>query len=54
VNTWLELYARCYGVSAEVDYTVREAAELLIETHDLTDVAQLLTAVPERSETNNP
>ncbi len=48
MNTWLELYARSYGVSLEAEFTVREAAELLLETRNVHDVAQLLTDVPER------
>lgn len=48
VNDWLEVYAGCYGVDIESDATVRTAAELLIETHNVRDVAQLLTHVPDR------
>ena len=42
-SDWLAVYARCRGVDADPDATVREAAELLIDTHDITDVAALLT-----------
>ncbi|WP_435074192.1 hypothetical protein [Halorubrum sp. HHNYT27] len=42
-SDWLAVYARCRGVDADPDVTVREAAELLIDTHDITDVAALLT-----------
>ena len=48
MNDWLELYARCYGVDLEAAFTVRKAAELLLETHNVYDAAQLLTRVPER------
>jgi len=48
MNDWLELYALCYGVDVDAQFTVREAAELLVETHNIRDVAQLLTHVPER------
>ncbi|MFB6108323.1 MAG: hypothetical protein ABEJ82_05720 [Haloplanus sp.] len=48
LNDWLALYARCYGVEMDPGFTVREAAELLVRTHDIADVAQLLTCVPER------
>lgn len=48
MNDWLELYARCYGVDIDAQFTVREAAELLVETHNVRDTAQLLTGVPER------
>jgi len=48
LNTWLELYARSYGADVVVDFSVREAAELFVSTHNVRDVAQLLTDVPER------
>jgi hypothetical protein len=48
MNDWLELYTRCYGTDIEADFTIREAAELLIETRNIQDVAQLLTHVPRR------
>ncbi|WP_440006302.1 hypothetical protein [Halomicrococcus sp. SG-WS-1] len=48
LNDWFELYARCYGETIEAEFTVREVAELVIDTHDVSDVAQLLTHVPER------
>ncbi|WP_228546406.1 hypothetical protein [Halegenticoccus tardaugens] len=47
-NDWLSLYARCYGVDFDPDFTVREVAELVVRTHDLRDTAQLLTRVPDR------
>jgi len=49
MNDWLELYAACYGVEIDANVTVREAAELLIDTHNIRDVAQILTGVPERT-----
>jgi hypothetical protein len=48
MNAYLELYARCYGVDIEADYSVREAAEALTDTHNIADVAYVLTSVPER------
>jgi hypothetical protein len=45
MNTWLELYAACYGVDMDVDFTVRKAAELLLETHNIRDTAAMLTRV---------
>lgn len=48
MNDWLALYARCHGRAIEPDFTVREVAELVVDTHDLSDTAQLLTGVPER------
>lgn len=48
VNDWLELYAGCYGVTLDAQFTVREAAELLVETHNVRDTAQMLTKVPAR------
>ncbi len=46
LNAWLEVYCRCYGFDLEFDYTVREAAEILVETHDARAVAEVLTKVP--------
>jgi len=48
LNEWLVAYAACYGADIQADFTIRKAAELLIETHNIRDVAQLLTDVPER------
>lgn len=48
LNDWLVAYAACYGVEIHADYSIRKAAEVLIETHNIKDVAQLLTDVPER------
>ncbi|PSP20051.1 hypothetical protein BRC61_07835 [Halobacteriales archaeon QH_10_65_19] len=48
MNDWFELYAACYGVDVESDVALREAAELLVDTHNIKDVAQILTGVPER------
>ncbi|PSQ50654.1 hypothetical protein BRD19_00250 [Halobacteriales archaeon SW_7_65_23] len=48
MNDWFELYAACYGVDIESDVALRKAAELLIDTHNIKDVAQILTGVPER------
>lgn len=48
MNDWLDCYAACYGVQLAGSYTVREAAELLVDTHNVRDVAQLLTGVPEQ------
>lgn len=50
MNTWLELYARCHGVDLEAEFTVREAAQVLLDTRNIGDTAQLLTHVPERRE----
>lgn len=48
VEDWLAAYTACYGVEIEAGHSVREAAELLVETRNVRDVAQLLTGVPER------
>jgi hypothetical protein len=48
MNAWLELYAACYGVDLDTTHTIREAAELLVDTHNIKDVAVVLTGVPER------
>ncbi|WP_254863286.1 hypothetical protein [Halovivax gelatinilyticus] len=49
MNDWFECYARCYGVEIDASFTLREAAELLLETRNIHDVGQLLTGVPDRS-----
>ena len=48
MNDWLELYAACYGTELEGAYSVREAAELVVDTHSIRETAVLLTHVPER------
>ncbi|MFC7044991.1 hypothetical protein ACFQH6_05730 [Halobacteriaceae archaeon GCM10025711] len=48
MNDWLELYALCYGTELDADFTVREAAKLLMQTHNVRDTAQILTRVPDR------
>jgi phosphoglycolate phosphatase-like HAD superfamily hydrolase len=48
LNRWLSLYAACYGTELSGTYGVREAAELLVDTHDAGAVAAVLTGVPER------
>jgi len=47
MNDWLELYAACYGVEMEADFALRKAAELLIDTRNIKDVAEVLTKVPD-------
>ncbi|KAA9398658.1 hypothetical protein Har1130_10605 [Haloarcula sp. CBA1130] len=48
MNDWLRCYAACYGVEVAGSYSVRAAAELLVDTHNVQDVAMLLTGIPER------
>ena len=48
LNDWLSLYARCYGVDLDASFSIREAAEILLKTHNVRDTAQLLTCVPPR------
>lgn len=50
LNRSLELYAACYGVDATFDTNPREAAELLVDTHNIHETAQVLTHVPPREE----
>ncbi len=52
MNGWLALYARCYGYDVEADVTIRKAAEVLLETHNVRDTAQVLTHVPGSAGTN--
>ena len=47
MNTYLELYAACYGVDLDADCSVRTAAEALTDTHNIADVARILTGVPD-------
>lgn len=47
-NDWLAVYARCHGTEIDLDLSVRSAAEVLVETHNVRDTAQLLTGVPPR------
>ncbi|WP_178916976.1 hypothetical protein [Natronomonas gomsonensis] len=49
LNDWLDLYAACYGVDLEASFTVREAAELVVDTHSIRETAILLTNVPDRN-----
>jgi hypothetical protein len=48
VNRWLEAYTACYGVDFEAEFTLQEAATVLVDTRNVRDTAQLLTDVPER------
>ncbi|WP_049942943.1 hypothetical protein [Haloarcula amylolytica] len=48
MNDWLDCYATCYGVELAGTYSIRAAAELLVDTHNARDVAVLLTGVPEQ------
>jgi len=48
LNRWLSLYGACYGVELSGGYSIRTAAELLVDTHDAQAVAAALTGVPEQ------
>jgi hypothetical protein len=48
MNDWLELYAACYGTDIDAEFTVREAAEILVRTENVRHTAQVLTKVPDR------
>ena len=48
MNAYLDLYGACYGVDLAPEFQIREAAQLLVDTHNIRDVAQILTGVPER------
>lgn len=50
LNTWLSLYAQCYGQNCDADISIREAATVLVDTRNVADTAQLLTHVPDRHE----
>lgn len=49
LNDWLGLYTACYGVDLDGTFTVREAAELVVDTHSIRETAVLLTNVPDRN-----
>jgi hypothetical protein len=49
MNVYLELYAGCYGVDMDPEFTVREAAEAFVDTHNVADVARIPTNAPDRS-----
>lgn len=46
MNGWLELYTEYLGEKVEANFSIREAAVLFLETHDIQDVAEILTRVP--------
>ena len=48
MNAYLDLYGACYDVDLHPEFQIREAAQLLVDTHNIKDVAQILTGVPER------
>jgi hypothetical protein len=48
LDRWLGLYAACYGVELSGSHSIRTAAELLVDTHNIRDVAAVLTGVPDR------
>ena len=48
LDRWLACYAACYGVDLNGSYSLRTAAELLVDTHDARAVAAVLTGVPDR------
>lgn len=50
MNDWIELYAACYGVDMDAEFTVRELAELLVDTHDIRETVLLVTGVPTRTD----
>jgi hypothetical protein len=47
MNDWIELYAACYGVDLDADFVIRTAAEALLDTENIHDVARVLTGVPD-------
>jgi hypothetical protein len=48
LNNWLSLYAACYGEELDADFSIREAAEVLVDTRNVVDTARVLTQIPER------
>lgn len=54
MNTFLGLYARAHGVKYDPEHSIREAAELLVETENIHDVAVMLTGIPESARPGGP
>ena len=48
MNGWLEIYARYHGEDIEANFSIREASLLFLETHDIQDVAEMLTKIPKK------
>jgi hypothetical protein len=48
LDRWLACYGACYGVDLNGSYSLRTAAELLVDTRDARAVATVLTGVPDR------
>ncbi|MXR20838.1 hypothetical protein [Halobacterium bonnevillei] len=48
MNNWLSLYAQCYGKELDAAFSIREAAEVLLDTRNVADTARVLTHIPER------
>ncbi|AFZ71603.1 hypothetical protein [Natronobacterium gregoryi] len=52
MNAWFECYALCHGIEIDAVFTIRDAAELLLETHNVIETAQLLLGVPKHNPSN--
>lgn len=50
MNQWFELYAASFGTDIDSDVSIRTAAETLLDTNDVREVAELLTGVPDARE----
>lgn len=48
MNNWLSLYAQCYGAELDAEFSIREAATVLLDTRNVVDTARVLTHIPER------
>ena len=48
MNGWLEIYAKYHGEDIEANFSIREASLLFLETHDIQDVAEMLTKIPKK------
>lgn len=46
LNDWLAVYAAAHGYDIDPDVPVREAGETFLDTHNITDTAQILTGIP--------
>ena len=52
MNGWLEIYAKYNGEDIEANFSIREASLLFLETHDIQDVAEMLTKIPKKLTSN--
>lgn len=45
LNDWLAVYAAAHGYDIDPEVPVRDAGETFLDTHNITDTAQILTGI---------